>query len=376
MTESVNLPKLIMRLASETGCDPAEARRFLHEFFDEIEEQLLAGNKVIIKGVGSFCTSDDTASPLKFLADPELAVVANEPFAAFSAVELNDGVTDEVLDAVVSSDSRPVAAPEPVPTPEPESEVEPVSKPEPESEPIPECAPEPVPTPEPETEVSPVPEPEPAPAPAPIPAPVPEPEPETEVISTIESVPDPQPAPAEESYVEEPTVVHTNPRHGLWLVTGILIGLIVGLIGGFFAGRIMYMVDYDVPVIDSLTITPGPAAMLEQPDTVAAEAVTDKTVPAPQQPETAPAAPAPAEPVYDTVTRNRFLTTMARDHYGKKNYWIFIYMANPQLGNPNTISPGTRVVIPARESFAGQTSAETDAKAQRLLNELARKYKL
>ena len=90
----------------------------------------------------------------------------------------------------------------------------------------------------------------------------------------------------------------------------------------------------------------------------------------------APAADTKPQPVYDTITSTKFLTTLAGQHYGVKNYWIFIYEANPGLGNPNSIRPGTRVLIPAKESFMEPTKAETDAKARKLLNALSKRYKL
>ncbi|MCM1036018.1 MAG: hypothetical protein NC406_01665, partial [Bacteroides sp.] len=111
---------------------------------------------------------------------------------------------------------------------------------------------------------------------------------------------------------------------------------------------------------------PAAAAAAPEPQPVAAAAETPAE----------PAKPAKPEPKYDTITSTQFLTTLARKHYGVKNYWIFIYEANPSLGNPNSIRPGTRVVIPDRSTFEGPTPEATAAKAQERLNALARRYKL
>ncbi|MDE6287614.1 MAG: HU family DNA-binding protein, partial [Muribaculaceae bacterium] len=126
MNESINLPKLIAKLAAEAGCDPAEARRFLHHLFSLVEESLLAGETVSIKGVGEFHPGEDPADPIKFRPDDTLAAVANEPFAAFSPTELNDGVTAEML----GEQPAPVEAePQMSPVPEPVSAVsEPVEE--------------------------------------------------------------------------------------------------------------------------------------------------------------------------------------------------------------------------------------------------------
>ncbi len=174
--------------------------------------------------------------------------------------------------------------------------------------------------------------------------------------------------------------------HAMWLVLGVLIGLIIGLIGGYFAGKTMQA--YQLPDDDSALLFEDTDTLVETAPIQEVKADTNpvvehqavaQTEPAEEVKESAkPAEPAPAkaaEPVYDTITSSRYLSILARDHYGVKNYWIFIYQANPQLGNPNQIRPGTKVLIPARESFEEATKAQTDAKAQKLLNQLAKKYK-
>ncbi len=372
MNETINLPKLISLLAARTGCDQATVRRFLHQLFGQIEESLAAGEKVVVKGVGEFVPYDDNAAPVKFLADPELAAIANEPFAAFEAVELNDGVTEAVLEqaeaeaATEEETHAPVAIEESVaePVAAPEVEVEP--EPEPESEPEVEPEPEPEPAPEPEPEAEPEPEPE-------------------QIPVHMEN---------DDSYHYGYEDEDTSRSHKLWLVLGALIGLIIGVVGGYFAGKHFgqYHSEADVALIDTVTIDIGEFEPIVPIDTIAETAASSNEVAQPvaeaaqpvekAQPtesaeaQTVQASTTSAEPEYDTVTKSRYLTTMARDHYGKKSYWVFIFQANPQLKDPNKISPGTKVVIPAKSSFAGSTEAETDAKAQKILNELSQKYKL
>lgn len=60
---------------------------------------------------------------------------------------------------------------------------------------------------------------------------------------------------------------------------------------------------------------------------------------------------APTQPsdkkTYDTISKTRYLTTMAKEHYGNYNLWPYIYEENKSfLGHPDRIRPGTRVVIP------------------------------
>ena len=58
------------------------------------------------------------------------------------------------------------------------------------------------------------------------------------------------------------------------------------------------------------------------------------------------------KPVYDIVTKTRYLTTMAKDHYGNYHLWPYIYEENKAiLGHPDRIRPGTRVRIPSLEKY-------------------------
>ena len=52
-------------------------------------------------------------------------------------------------------------------------------------------------------------------------------------------------------------------------------------------------------------------------------------------------------PVYDTITKTRYLTTMAKEHYGNYHLWPYIYEANKSLGHPDRIRPGTKVIVPS-----------------------------
>ena len=72
--------------------------------------------------------------------------------------------------------------------------------------------------------------------------------------------------------------------------------------------------------------------------------------------------PAPADSpaskeVYDTIRPTRFLTTMARQHYGQMEYWVFIYIENADiLGNPDRARPGTVVRIPDLKKYVSSGS--------------------
>ena len=56
---------------------------------------------------------------------------------------------------------------------------------------------------------------------------------------------------------------------------------------------------------------------------------------------------------------------MAREHYGKKKFWVYIYEENKaKLDDPDMIAANTVVVIPPAEKYgikAGDPASEADA---------------
>lgn len=69
-------------------------------------------------------------------------------------------------------------------------------------------------------------------------------------------------------------------------------------------------------------------------------------------------------PVYDTVSTTRFLTTIAREHYGDFNFWPYIYLENESiLGHPDRITPGTKVVVPELSKYGVDPKNPADVAA-------------
>ncbi|MCH5233195.1 MAG: HU family DNA-binding protein [Muribaculaceae bacterium] len=65
--------------------------------------------------------------------------------------------------------------------------------------------------------------------------------------------------------------------------------------------------------------------------------------------------------VYDTVSTTRYLTTIAREHYGNHNFWPYIYEENKDiLGHPDRITPGTRVVVPPLSKYGVEVNNKKD----------------
>lgn len=388
----INLPTLIKKTADGAGADMALTRRFLHELFQIVEAELAEGKTVTIKGIGTFARGFSADKPVIFQADEELAARINEPFSAFEPVELHTpaapepavaaqaDLADEAVDAAAAEPVAPVQSDlhdEPETTPETEAEPETAPDPEVEAEAETEAEPETEPATEvesePETDAEDEPEPEPEA----------EAEPETEP-----ALPDEQ----EEQEKEIEEVMEYYPQTSrqsatMWLILGVFIGLIVGLVGGYFAGRAM--LRYEMPISDEelfagdddaddeeaseAAIQPEQPAEAEQPAAEEqAEAAAEPATAASAAPATSAPAPAAAPaPVYDTVTTT--LAALAKKHYGHTGWWVFIFNANPELKDPNRVTPNTRLLIPPKESFAGATDEETNAKAQKLLNSLPRR---
>lgn len=89
----------------------------------------------------------------------------------------------------------------------------------------------------------------------------------------------------------------------------------------------------------------------------------------------------PTEPsdkkIYDTISKTRYLTTMAKQHYGNFHLWPYIYIENQAfLGHPDRIKPGTKVVIPPLSKYGVDPNNPVDiAKAKKKGVEIYSRYK-
>lgn len=386
MNETVNLPQLITRLSKVTGADSNTCRRFLREFFETITETLAQGETVTIDGLGTFCRSAEPTADgnprLLFAPDQGLAEEVNRPFSMFQAVELADGINESDLAPKAEPEQEEISEPEP--TIEPEPEVTIISNPEPKEQPESEIIlvsePEPLPEPQPEPLFS-EPEAEPEPQPEPQPELKPEVSEETHEPEIVPSFPE------DEEDVDEdaPLPMPEEKSHHSWLWIAI-IAVAFGIIGGIAAA---FLIDVE-PEIDG--VNNAIVEEVENSDSIIASAEaeevtteqqtasaptsepTQTATPAPQATATAAPSAAP-QPVYETVSTTNYLSVMARRHYGKQSYWIFIYEANSdKLRNPNTIAAGTRVLIPTKSSLPGATEAETQRIAEQRIAEVNRRY--
>lgn len=344
MNRIVALPELAAITGRLAGVDADSASRFILAIFNAAADALALGETVSIKGIGRFRRVPSEAQ-IEFIPADELAEAVNAPFALFSPMELPADAPADLF----GPESR---IEEGSPT---ESETEPVA---PATDEIPELS-EPEPE-HPQAE-------EPASAAADEKSDTEQEIPETKEPEVCETRPDNEPDDA-------PAILYVEKRSP-WPWIAAIMCLLVGFAGGYCYGTHCDALRSGRD--DSMSGVVGESA--KTAEAIVADSITVDSVAASAPADTVKAAlpveeQPTKEPVYDTVTSTRFLTTIARAHYGRKDFWVFIYEANSDiLRHPNRIRPGTRVLVPDLGPHAATDSA-TRARAHRLANEIYSRY--
>lgn len=182
---------------------------------------------------------------------------------------------------------------------------------------------------------------------------------------------------------------HLQRRHRYGFVIGFICALLLICIAGIL---ILLLCPETARIVrnglsaetETEEITQPASAPGRMPDTTttAATAITDTTPLTAQAPaDRTDSDPAPTEPsdnkkTYDVVRHNRYLITMAREHYGNQHLWPYIYEENKSfLGHPDRIKPGTRVVIPNLAKYGVDPANPADiAKAKKMEIEIYSRY--
>lgn len=376
---TMSLPQLIDALIATGIADSATIRNFIQEFTAIIEGTLARGESVSVKGIGTF-HAVEVADELyiEFAPDATLAEAVNAPFSIFEPVELPDNLTDADMETaeMACNETEPASQPCPPPIP-PRREA---------------AAPE-------QAATSPVSEPAPDPV---MEAPI-EPEyvaPEHKTAAPDSDNNEPEQAPQNalptkeiEKIIEHERVVEVrdhSSHHTLHIVIASLLSLMAGLAIGYFANNRLNLshiknVNIEaegVNVISKTEAKEGKSATADSlasdaaghSDSIPADTVSPGQGPTAVEPEAKTVETPRAAIVTDTVKANRYLTTMARRHYGKKIFWVYIYEENKNIiDDPDHIAPNTVVVIPPAEKYgikAGDKESEADAmrRAQVIVN--------
>lgn len=298
MNHKIILSELAAEIARSAGTSAQEAENTLRELFALLADTLASGENVKIKGFGTFKVQDvNPRRSIDVSTGREIEIAGHRKviFAPDKAMAEEVNLPFSAFETVVLAESEPTPE-EPVVMPEPE----PADEPE---------APE-------------VPE-----APIGLIEPEPEPEPESE----------PEPA-ADKGH---------RFMSGFWIGAATMLLLIA------IATVVLTLIAPDFFPVKQKANTPEPISVAQPApaDSVAADSVMTDTVAQPTPPAPPRTEASDIREVYDTISNTRFLTTMAKKHYGNYHLWAFIYDANPGLGHPDRIRPGTQIRIPTASSL-------------------------
>lgn len=430
MNNKITFHQLAENVSRLTSVSSESAEVFIKGFFDTLTEALEKGETVRIKGLGTFTPIKGEEECVDFIPDRDLAETVNAPFAPFQVEEINDGVTDDMLDGLNPAPSNVGKAIASAAVTEEIEEAEAETSPQtPAEEESARTEDDDVNVPVKEddvTEQTEIIEKEPehddhiAPITTPIERPA---QPVAPVIKPIEEDPEEfvnkkQPTPvvkapaieyaandSSETVAEKEDDEPSESRRGFGFgfIAGLIIGFALGACAAYlYIDQIMQhkgiagnsfieSVEGDDEEADPEAV----AALLNEAmslDSVAASAIpTEETAPANEapkaeesvstQPEQEPAqqaAPNPAAkaPVTDTVKQGYLITNMAKKHYGNKCFWVYIYQENStKIGNPNRINAGMVLTVPDASKYGiDANNPESVKKARALEAEILKKY--
>lgn len=99
MNKKIPIKTFAERLAAEAGVDADYAQKFVKAYFDEVARVLHTEHSAEIPGLGTFCLTRSTSSPVDFEVSADVAAEINAPFEIFEAVEV-----PKDFDATISCD--------------------------------------------------------------------------------------------------------------------------------------------------------------------------------------------------------------------------------------------------------------------------------
>jgi hypothetical protein len=330
MNNTLTLQQFAQMVATSADISMDESQSFIASLTDHIRSLLAAGEKAHLPGIGTFAVIETDGKPsVMFAPDDSFAEAVNEPFAMFEPMELDDDAAIDIAQSEIEvtksqnddnepaqdsasalqESSTPAVADNNADEVEDEdtnrhNETDPVSPQHTDAQPI-----------------------------------------NPPIQSVVTPIATPQIAPS-------PTRQY---RIG-WLSMGIAIGAVIG----YLVAALIYT-SKDISDSDDYDTTYQEA--IEYTDTI--PSVSDE---ADANVDIYPTATASSSLCTDTVTTKRYITHMAKDYYGDRNFWVYIYEANREaLGHPERTLPGTVVEIPVPSSIPANPSNPDDIRKAKLL---------
>lgn len=400
MNNRLSIQDLALILSEQTGKSMEEALRFLQEFIAVVSEGVYNDKLVKVKGLGTFkiIRVEERASvsvnsgerfvipshyKFTFTPDKELKELVNKPFSLFDTVELNEEVDFSDVDVSAETSGAEEAADdsseEILPDGISEQAVEMPQTPEPEVKPEPEPAVEAEAAPKEEMEA--------------------EPESKTEVEATlkeeVEAEPNPEvetmeekaedvPAPSvavEKQSIEEPPIApvekpkqaeplqsvpvysesrrkrrRSSSRKLLFPIACLVVVIVLGIayivcLSGRTAvnenaDSTLAEVENPLPVADEDPVLADSVQMMV---TDSAGTIADSVLSASPEVEVSQPEETPKSEILALVTikAGDRLASFAKQFYGHKFFWVYIYEYNKDIiSDPNNIPIGTELRIP------------------------------
>lgn len=377
MNNRLSIQDLALILSEQTGKSTEEALRFLQEFIAVVSEGVYNDKLVKVKGLGTFkiIRVEERASvsvnsgerfvipshyKFTFTPDKELKELVNKPFSLFDTVELNEEVDFSDVDVSAETSGAEEAADdsseEILPDGIPEQAIEAPQTPEPEVKPEPaveeEAAPQEEAKAESEAETETTPEPE-------VEA-EPEPKAEAEITPQEEAKAEPKPVEPVSSVSGYKEYRRKRRRSAsrklLFPIACLFVVIVLGIVYIVcLSGRTTVNKNWEPPMAevgnptpeagmnpvpaDSTGVTPPDSASLAADSVVAEPPVVEEN-----QPEETPKSDILA---LVTIKAGDRLASFAKQYYGHKFFWVYIYQYNQDIiSDPNNIPIGTELRIP------------------------------
>ena len=343
MNNRLSIQDLALILSEQTGKSTEEALRFLQEFIAVVSEGVYNDKLVKVKGLGTFkiIRVEERASvsvnsgerfvipshyKFTFTPDKELKELVNKPFSLFFTVELNEEVDFSDVDVSAETSGAEEAADDS------SEEILPDG--------IPEQAIEAPQTPEPEVK--------------------PEPAVEEEAAPQEEAKAEPKPAEPVSSVSGYKEYRRKRRRSAsrklLFPIACLFVVIVLGIVYIVcLSGRTTVNKNWEPPMAevgnptpeagmnpvpaDSTGVTPPDSASLAADSVVAEPPVVEEN-----QPEETPKSDILA---LVTIKAGDRLASFAKQYYGHKFFWVYIYQYNQDIiSDPNNIPIGTELRIP------------------------------
>lgn len=369
MNNKINSQQLAQQLAVRSGLELKVCEAYLNELFSVVSQALQRGENVKISGLGTFklnrvderrsvdvSTGTSVVIPphtkITFMPAKEVAALANAPFAMFEAVELTDDMSVTELAALNGSESKEVPEDTEITENSDNSETLDLSE---------------------ESEVS---------EKSGLSENSESAESSSDEVELSETSDNPETRlPVKYIYPDREVEALGRRKFSYGFMVGfitalIALGAIVGCYWYFYHN--VEQEEAEVEAENELVETPPvPVDTLglmtdtlpvNDSDTVAEDVAPVEDKVQLTQAEQVATAPSDNKPVYDTVTKTRYLTTIAKEHYGSYHFWPYIYEENKsRLGHPDRIRPGTRVVVPPLSKYGVSPSRPADVEAAKRL---------